>query len=408
MSRPRIASQLFCLLVAAAPQVTQAQSRLEAIADNIGAVEEGVVAQSPAAVTIPELVATDVTVQCPIDLLQAAYDEATTGFQASTRYVTAVEVMKLCIEHDKLFALALNNETILLEAYARMGETYDALEASDQKVQTATEVVGVLDVSETSAAIVSAAADTTVQSAMDRFKANLLICVNEDARSAQITTPVTAKFTLAITGLFNDLSIISGVEADMAARADSFAVFRTLLLTCSGFKVESKGITAGTEITLTYTPEGMAQQDVPLVATDVANDVAPVAEQDGCADPRPAAALVLRGTNEVYSGAVQGMFATASSYDEATGDYADRRFYSVGDLIAEGVTVKSVSMNMTSQNPLIFEPYAIVTDCAGDLRVKQTDMPYSAEVFSEVTIRNILTGEERSPEKVVVNPAAEN
>lgn len=69
---------------------------------------------------VPPLVAPDVTVQCPIGLLQQAYDEATTGFQAATRYVTATEVLKLCEEHAKLFKRAIDNETQLLAAYSEM------------------------------------------------------------------------------------------------------------------------------------------------------------------------------------------------------------------------------------------------------------------------------------------------
>lgn len=77
-----------------------------------------------------QIVAQTGTVQCPIHLLQSAYDEATSGYQSAVRYVTAVEVMHLCREHAELFREVMDAEAALVQSYADLRAAREQVEST--------------------------------------------------------------------------------------------------------------------------------------------------------------------------------------------------------------------------------------------------------------------------------------
>ncbi|MFG5380011.1 hypothetical protein [Yoonia sp. R2-816] len=81
-----------------------------------------------------QIVAQTGTVQCPIHLLQSAYDEATSGYQAAARYVTAIEVMHLCREHDDLFRQVMDAEAALVQSYADLRAARELVEGAAPSV----------------------------------------------------------------------------------------------------------------------------------------------------------------------------------------------------------------------------------------------------------------------------------
>lgn len=100
--------------------------------------------------SMARIVAQTGTVQCPIHLLQSAYDEATSGYQAAVRYVTAIEVMHLCREHDDLFREVMDAEAALVQSYADLRAAREQVEGAAPAVPPAaaarsTNVTGVRD-----------------------------------------------------------------------------------------------------------------------------------------------------------------------------------------------------------------------------------------------------------------------
>ncbi len=98
-----------------------------------------------------QIVAQTGVVQCPIHLLQAAYDEATSGYQAAARYVTAIEVMHLCREHDELFSEVMDAETELVESFAQLAAARMMIEGAAQTAPLSDDASATVDDAENGA-----------------------------------------------------------------------------------------------------------------------------------------------------------------------------------------------------------------------------------------------------------------
>lgn len=326
---------------------------------------------------------------CPFDLLEQAYREATTGFQTAGQYVTTLEVLSLCADHDRLFKQALDTEKQLVESYnALIGVSGQG--NGGATVRTTTEA------NATEAAAVQGSPFTS-------FLAQVAQCLPVRTVGLNMDKPLDVSVPLAADGkIAGELTLQMGQESEADAPRPEFDAVSQAILACGTGGYDTEGLDLSQPLEVSFT---LGE----LFDLKSASEMAAGVDANGCPVPRPADAYVM--TSYVAAAGQQPLvdLALEASFDQASGWFTETFFVKVGEELPGGVKV--VEINVTDYDDPNEIKHVILRDCAGELREDMTTVtPRASHEASRsiVTYRNYRTGETTpAPAPTVIPPRHE-
>lgn len=330
---------------------------------------------------------------CPFDLLEQAYREATTGFQTAGQYVTTLEVLSLCADHDRLFKQALDTEKQLVESYNAL------IGVSGQGTGGANARTTMESSTEAAAAIAAAVQGSSFTS----FLAQVAQCLPMHTVGLDMDKALDVSVPLAADGkIAGDLTLLSGQESEADAPRPEFDAVSQAILACGTGGYDTDGLDLSQPLEVNFT---LGE----LYDLKSASQMAAGVDANGCPVPRPADAYVM--TSYVAASGQQPLvdLALEASLDQASGWFTETFFVKVGEELPGGVKV--VEINVTDYDDPNEIKHVILRDCAGELREDMTTLtPRASHEASRsiVTYRNYRTGETTpAPAPTVIPPRHE-
>lgn len=346
---------------------------------------------------------------CPTDLLTQAYKEATTGFQAASQYVTTLEVLNLCSEHDRIFKAAVDAERDLIEAYnalliakgeglpghaaisyevdreGRRSEVITPIIEADREDRRSKAIAPVIEV------------DTTTA---DQFLNQVAQCVTVQEGDLSVDQKLIGGVLLGADGkIAGEINLIAVGGGEGNAYQAEVSLAKQAMLLCGTTGYEIDGHDVSTPLSVEFSLNELYALKSPTLVDDPASEL-------GCSVPRPANAYEFIGHASAAGRAPVADIALVSSFDEATSWFTQTYFVRAGEDLPDGV--KLVAINIADPSDPTDVTEVTLRDCAGDLRVKVADRMVSMSAQAprhSVTIRNRETGEMTvPPEPIIVSP----
>lgn len=335
---------------------------------------------------------TDLHLTCPFDLIQAAYDEATSNYGVAARYVTAMEVMELCNDHAEAFRVAIENEVALRERYNELFARQGA-DLSQGSVGTF-----LRDMAEKRDARI-AEIEESMASRYQPLKTTLLACEVPVATLAALETPATVRFTL------NEAGQIVGDVDHMTApnevkNAASYVAAKDVVNGCQGEGCDVDGLDLSRPFVAQIGLSG-ATLDI-FINEEITR--ARQAEIEACLLDRPASNYVMTGNARAAGSDAMAALSPIDSYVEDEEVYGEKFWVRAGDEIGDTLIVSEIYVPFSDEPG---EAQVVLTDCAGDYVVHMAPRSNRPTMLrpAEVTYRNRLTGEVRQPELTVIESA---
>lgn len=327
---------------------------------------------------------------CPADLLAQAYREATTGFQAASQYVTTLEVLNLCAEHDRIFKEVVEAERQLIESYTALQI------AKGQGRRAAVTANDAGRVTEPAEAGSSSDAEKT---AADQFLAQAAQCLTSQSNDLSLDQKMTVAVPFSADGkIAGEIALVAAGDGDVGALQAEFVLAEQAILTCGtgGYEIDghdfSEPLNAQFSLSDLFALKLSAQQEAGV-------------DENGCAIPRPADAYELVGHLAAAGRAPFADLAVVDSFDQAAGWFTQTYFASVGEALPGGVKILAIDIADYDDPADVTE--VTLSDCAGELNIKASDRMAPRVVQSPrhtVTFRNLRTGEVTAPPDPIIIP----
>jgi hypothetical protein len=347
------------------------------------------IAEAPA--TLPGSLgfASDTHLTCPFDLIQAAYEEATSNYGVAARYVTAMEVMELCNDHAEVFRQAIENEVALRERYNELFAGQGIVIGRDRSGAAALQMADDRDAG-------GSKLEEAMASQYQPLKSAMLACEVPIETLAALTTPATVRFNLDENG-----KVVGAIDhmtaPNEAENAASYVAAKDVVNGCEGAGYPVDGFDLARPFVAKIGLSG-ATLDI-LINEEITR--ARQAEIEACLLDRPASHYAMTGYVRAAGADPLADLSPTESYSEEDETFAEKIIVRQGDKIGDMVTVSEVYV------PFPGEPgqaQVVLTDCAGDLVLHMAPRSNRPTMIrpAEVTYRNRLTGEVRQPEVKVI------